>query len=62
MGDRRHEQSPDGEPSRVPSARLLARLMTTGRKSLSKAEAVTVMTIEAAVPALDGARSLLSVF
>ena len=33
--------------------------MTSGRDSLSKAEAVTVTTIEAAVPALDEARSLL---
>ncbi|KQO85741.1 hypothetical protein ASF36_25170 [Methylobacterium sp. Leaf90] len=46
---RRHEQSPEGAPGKVPSARLLARLMTTGRDSLSKAEAVTVATIEAAV-------------
>ena len=34
--------------------------MTTGQDSLSKAEAVTVVTIEAAVPALGDARSLLS--
>ena len=33
--------------------------MTTGRDGLSKAEAVMVATIEAAVPALDEARSLL---
>ncbi|MGE7157376.1 ISL3-like element ISMex26 family transposase [Methylorubrum rhodesianum] len=57
---RRHEQSPAGAPGKVPSARLLARLMTTGRDGLSKAEAVTVTTIEAAVPALDEARSLLA--
>ncbi|CAO4152927.1 ISL3 family transposase ISMex26 [Methylorubrum aminovorans] len=36
--------------------------MTTGRDGLSKAEAVTVATIEAAVQALDEARSLLSGF
>lgn len=59
---RRHEQTPEGAPGKVPSARLLARLMTTGRDSLSKAETVTVATIEAAVPALDEARSLLSGF
>lgn len=59
---RRHEQSPERAPGKVPSARLLARLMTSGRDNLSKAEAVTVATIEAAVPALDEARSLLSGF
>ncbi|CAO4177816.1 helix-turn-helix domain-containing protein [Methylorubrum extorquens] len=50
---RRHEQAPEGALGKVPSARLLARLMTTGRDGLSKAEAVTVATIEAAVRALD---------
>jgi transposase len=59
---RRHEQALDGAPGKVPSARLLARLMTTGRDSLTKAEAVMVATIEAAVPTLDEARSLLSRF
>lgn len=59
---RRREQTPEGAPGKVPSARLLARLMTTGRDSLSKAETVTVATIEAAVPALDETRSLLSGF
>jgi len=59
---RRHEQAPEGALGKVPSARLLARLMTTGRGGLSKAEAVTEATIEAAVPALDEARSLLSGF
>ncbi|MGH1574301.1 ISL3 family transposase [Methylobacterium sp. P31] len=59
---RRSEQVPAGTPGKVPSARLLARLMTTGRDSLTRAEALTVATIEAAVPALDEARSLLSGF
>ena len=59
---RRHEQAPNGACGKVPSARLMARLMTTGRDGLSKAEAVTVAPIEAAVPALDEARSLLSGF
>ena len=59
---RRHEQAPEGALGKVPSARLLARLMTSGRDGLSKAEALTVATIEAAVPALDEARSLLSGF
>ncbi|CAO4180122.1 Transposase [Methylorubrum aminovorans] len=37
-------------------------MMTTGRDGSSKAEAVTVTTIEAAVPALDEARSLIPGF
>ncbi|CAO4164498.1 Transposase IS204/IS1001/IS1096/IS1165 DDE domain-containing protein [Methylorubrum extorquens] len=37
-------------------------MMTSGRDGWSKAEAVTVATIEAAAPALDEARSLLSGF
>ncbi|MHB2205601.1 ISL3 family transposase [Methylobacterium sp. CM6257] len=58
----RSEQAPEGTPGKVPSSRLLARLMTTGRDSLIRAEALTVTTIEAAVPAPDEARSLLSGF
>ena len=60
---RRHgERVPEGSSGKVPSARLLSQLMTTGRDSLTKAEAVIVATIEAKVPALDEARSLLSRF
>ncbi|CAO4167573.1 hypothetical protein CLBKND_01008 [Methylorubrum aminovorans] len=59
---RRHEQASEGAPGKVPSARLLVRMMKSWRDGSSKAEAVTVATIEAAVPALDEARSLLSGF
>lgn len=59
---RRSERVPEGSPGKVPSARILSRLMTTGRDNLTKAEAVLVATIEAEVPALDEARSLLSRF
>lgn len=59
---RRSERAPKGAPSKVPSARILSRLMTTGRDNLTKAEAVIVATIEAEVPMLDEARSLLSRF
>ena len=59
---RRHEQTPEGGPGKVPSARLLARMMTCGRDGLSKAEAMTVATIETTVPALDEARTLLCGF
>ncbi|CAM3263759.1 ISL3 family transposase ISMex26 [Methylobacterium mesophilicum] len=59
---RRSERAPEGAPSRVPSARILSRLTTTGRDSLTKAEAVLVATIEGEVPRLDEARALLSRF
>jgi transposase len=59
---RRGEQTAEGAPVTVASARTLARLMTTARDSLTKAEAVTVATVEAEVPTLDEARSLLSRF
>lgn len=59
---RRSERTPEGAPSKVPSARILSRLMTTGRDNLTKAEAVIVATIEVEVPMLDEARSLLSRF
>ncbi|WP_279596808.1 ISL3 family transposase [Methylobacterium sp. J-001] len=59
---RRSERAPEGAPSKVPSARILSRLMTTDRDSLTKAEAVIVATIEAEVPRLDEARTLLSRF
>ena len=59
---RRSERAPEGASGKVPSARILSRLMTTGRDSLTKAEALTVATIEAEVPTLDEARTLLSRF
>jgi transposase len=59
---RRREQSPDGSHQAVPSARRIARLMTAERAHLSKAEAVTVATIEANVPALVTARELIARF
>ena len=37
---------------RIPSARTIARLMTTGRDILARAETVTVVAVEAGVPAL----------
>lgn len=57
---RRSERVPEGSPGKVPSVRILSRLMTTGRDNLTKAEADLGATIEAEVPALDEARSLLS--
>lgn len=47
---------------RVPPARLISHLLTAGRDHLTKADAVTVATIENAVPALAVARGLLERF
>lgn len=60
---RRQAERIDAESlHRIPSARTIARLMTTGRDTLSKAETVTVAAIEAGVPALIDARTLIERF
>ena len=59
---RRAEKADDGSLRRVPSARTIARLMTTGRDTLSKAEAVTIAAIESGVPLLVQARSIIAAF
>jgi transposase len=55
---RRAEKAGAESLQRVPSARTIARLMTTGRDRLSKSETVTIAAIEAGVPALVEARTL----
>jgi transposase len=47
---------------RVPSARTIARLMTVGRDTLSKAETLLVAAIEGGVPPLVEARDLVANF
>jgi transposase len=47
---------------RVPSARTIARLMTTGRDTLSKSETVTIAAIEEGVPLLVEAREVVAAF
>ncbi len=47
---------------RTPSARTVARLMTTARDDLSRAQTVTVAAIEAAAPALVEARDIVEAF
>ena len=47
---------------RVPSARTIARLMTTSRDTLSKAETVTVAAVEVGVPVLIEAREIIAAF
>lgn len=59
---RRAEQANDKNLRRVPSARTLARLMTSRRDRLSKAETITVAAVEDRVPALVEARTLVAEF
>ena len=59
---RRSELVLDGRPRNVPSARSIARLMTLARHHLTKADAVLLASIEAAVPALVTARDLAEQF
>uniref|UniRef100_Q07SW5 Transposase IS204/IS1001/IS1096/IS1165 DDE domain-containing protein n=1 Tax=Rhodopseudomonas palustris (strain BisA53) TaxID=316055 RepID=Q07SW5_RHOP5 len=47
---------------RVPSARTIARLMTTGRDTLSKSETVTIAAVETGVPLLVEAREIVTAF
>jgi len=47
---------------RIPSARVIARLMTTGWDTLAKAETVTIAAIENGLPALVQARELIAAF
>jgi transposase len=48
--------------SKVPSARTIARLMTSARDHMSKADTVTIAAIEAGVPTLTAARTLTNRF
>ena len=59
---RRAEKAVVEALQRAPSARTLARLLTTGRDRLTKAETVTVAAIEAGVPALVEAREVVAAF
>lgn len=59
---RRAETASDQQLQRVPSARTIARFMTTGRNHLSKADAVMIAAIEEGVPTLVEARTLMDRF
>jgi transposase len=59
---RRAEAADDQSLQRVPSARTIARLMTTGRDTLSKSETVTIAAIEHGVPLLVEAREVITAF
>jgi transposase len=59
---RRHAEKADGALSRTPSSRTIARLMTICRDELSRADTVTVATIEFGVPLLVEAREIVAAF
>jgi transposase len=59
---RRAEQATGRHLQKVPSARTIARMLTIGRDHLTKAETVTVATIETEVPALGEARKVIACF
>jgi transposase len=52
----------DQQLQKVPSARTIARLMTTARDHLSKADTLTIAAIETGVPTLVAARGLTDRF
>lgn len=59
---RRAEKASDHQLQKIPSARTIARLMTTARDHLSKADTITIAAIEAGVPTLVDARKLIERF
>ncbi len=59
---RRAEKATDQQLQKVPSSRTIARLMTTARDHLSRADTVTIAAIEAGVPNLVEARRLIDRF
>ncbi|MER8373498.1 ISL3 family transposase [Mesorhizobium sp. M1406] len=59
---RRAEQASDQQLHKVPSARTIARLMTTARDHLNKTDTVMIAVIEAGVPMLVEARNLIAGF
>ena len=59
---RRAERAEVERLGRVPSARTLARLLTTSRDHLTKAETLTVAAVEQGVPALVKARKVVAAF
>ncbi|SDN16292.1 hypothetical protein SAMN05216328_12011 [Ensifer sp. YR511] len=48
--------------TRIPSARTIARLLTTSRDNLTKSETVTIAAIETGVPLLVTARDIIADF
>jgi transposase len=59
---RRAEQASDQQLQKIPSARTIARLMTTACDHLNKANTFTIAAIEAGVPTLVDVRKLIDRF
>lgn len=59
---RRAEQAVPSGTDKSPPARRIARLLTTGRDHLCRADAIQVARIEAALPSLAAARGLIDRF
>lgn len=59
---RRAERASEQQLRKVPSAKTIARLMTTARDHLSNSYTVTIAAIEAGVPMLVEARCLIDRF
>jgi transposase len=59
---RRAETATDRQLQKVPAAKTIAKLMTTKRDHLTKAETVTVAAIENGIPMLADARALVDRF
>ena len=62
LDTQRTETGRDQQLQKVPAARTIARLMTTARDYLSKSDTVTIAAIEAGVPILVQARTLIERF
>ncbi len=61
-GRRRRAEKAESAVGHAPSARTIARLLTTGRHDLTKAETITVAAIESGVALLAEARDLIAGF
>ncbi|MGO7837231.1 ISL3 family transposase [Rhizobium johnstonii] len=60
---RKRAENADAESlTRIPSARTIARLLTTSRDNLTKSETVTIAAIEGGVPLLVKARDVIADF
>jgi transposase len=62
VGRRRRADKTDSALGHAPAARTIARLLTTGRDHLTKAETVMVAAIESGVALLAEARDLIAAF
>lgn len=59
---RRADKADAGSLTRIPSVRMITRLLTTSRDNLTKSETVTIAAIETGVPLLVAARNIIADF